>query len=134
MLEKQCIQARGFRNTFKDGEAVGFQMDVRSLYYRGLWLSQIRSMTLSVDGVEYDAGKVRWRLAGVTYTMDEMARESGVHWGVTEPATLLVDKPGGLESGYHHVKFGFRFSSSYLPPFLDEVLSYPDHERDLILV
>lgn len=36
MLEKECIQARGFRNTKKAGEIVGFQFDIRLMYYRGV--------------------------------------------------------------------------------------------------
>lgn len=134
MLEKDCIQTRGFRNIYQGAAAAGFQLRIRSLYYRGLWLSQIRSMFLIVDGEEYGADQIRWEIGGKAYSMDEMRDEGNVHWDVTKPAILLVKKPEGLASGTHHVKLGFRFSSSYLPPVLDEVLSYGDHEKDLILV
>ena len=50
MLEKECIQSRGFRNVTENGEVVGFQVAFRSLYYRGVWLSQLRPATLRVDG------------------------------------------------------------------------------------
>ena len=134
MLEKDCIQTRGFRNTYQDGHPDGFQLKIRSLYYRGLWLSQIRSMFLIVDEEVYSKDQINWQIDGRVYTLDEMLGEGDVHWGVTRPAVLLVKKPGGLQNGTHHVKFGFLFSSSYLPLVLDEVLSYGDHEKDLILV
>lgn len=134
MLEKDCIQTRGFRNTLHDGKVTGFQLNVRSLYYRGLWLSQLREATLMVDGESFAPDKIRWRINGKVYTKQEMANLSGEHWCVTDPATLLVEKPGGLEMGYHDVRFGFRFSSSYMPPAMDEVLSYGDHEKRMVLV
>ena len=54
MLERDCIQSRGFQNTEKDGQIVGFQFTIRSLYYRGLWLSQLRPATVWVNTEEFD--------------------------------------------------------------------------------
>jgi len=59
MLEKECIQARGFRNVTEQGSTIGFQVAFRSLYYRGVWLSQLRPATVIVDGEKFSGDQVK---------------------------------------------------------------------------
>ena len=108
-MEKQVIQSVGFRN-IKDenGNVTGFQFKVRLPYYRGIFLSQIRPGTLFIDG-------------------EEMRTDFQTHWAVTCPAVLKVKKPGGLAQGYHDLKYGFCFTSSYMPPIIQAHLD-PDQE------
>jgi hypothetical protein len=134
MLEKDCIQTRGFKNIKEDGTITGFQIKIRSLYYRGLWLSQIRPATLIVDGVTYSGTQIKWCINEKIYTEQEMESIGDVHWGVLDTATLLVDQLKGLESGYHDVELTFGFSSSYMPPEMDQVLSLGEHKKRMILV
>ncbi len=56
-----------------------------------------------------------------------MAEDFKTHWNPTETAVLRVKKPGGLEQGYHDLKYGFCFTSSYMPPALQNTLD-PDKE------
>lgn len=134
MLEKECIQQRGFRNVNKDGTITGFQFNIRCLNYRGLWLSQLRPATVTVDGETYAGNQITWTVGGVTYTQEEMASLGDVHWDLLEPATLAVAKEGGLETGSHDLELNYLYSSSYLPPHVDTVLSAKVHKRTLILV
>lgn len=134
MLEKECIQSRGFRNTVKQNEVVGFQFDIRLMYYRGLWLSQIRPITVKIDGQEVPQTDILWEIEGEKYTHEEMAQIGDIQWNVLSPATIHVKKKGGLELGYHELEVDHRFSSSYMPPMMDEVLSFSAHQRRLLLV
>lgn len=134
MLEKPCIQSRGFRNIVENGEVTGFQIKVRLLYYRGLWLSQIRNTSLSVDGVKYSDDQITWIVAGKAYSQADLKTLSDVHWGINEKAVLVVKQPNGLATGYHNVEFDLKFSSSYFPPVVDTLLSGPAHTRTLLLV
>ncbi|MBT2654774.1 hypothetical protein J7E81_05860 [Bacillus sp. ISL-18] len=134
MLEKPCIQSRGFRNVEKDGKIIGFQVNIRSLYYRGLWLSQLRPATVSVDGETFSGDQITWTINGVTYTQTEMIALGDVHWGILEPATLTVAKEGGLKSGSHDIEVSYTYSCSYFPPVADTVLGAIPHKRKLILV
>jgi len=134
MLEKDCIQSRGFRNIECDGKAVGFQFNIRSLYYRGLWLSQLRPATVKVDGETFTGDQITWTINGVTYKQDEMYTLGDVHWGLLELATLNVFKEGGLEQGIHDITLSYAYSSSYMPPEMDELISSKLHKRTLILV
>ena len=134
MLEKPCIQSRGFKNVEKNGKIYGFQVTIRSLYYRGLWLSQLRPATVSVDGETFSGDQITWTISGVTYTQAEMATLGDVHWGLLEPATLTVAKEGGLESGSHDIEVSYTYSCSYFPPVADTVLGAGTHKRKLIIV
>jgi hypothetical protein len=134
MLEKECIQSRGFRNIKSQGKITGFQFNIRSLYYRGLWLSQLRSATIKVDGETFSGDQITWTINGVTYEQEEMLTLGDVHWGLLEPATLTVVKEGGLESGAHDIELTYEYSSSYFPPSMDTLLSSAPHKRTLILV
>ena len=126
-MEKQVIQSVGFRNIKENGEIVGFQFKIRLPYYRGLFLSQIRPGTLFVDGERFEKEEIIWNFNGVDYTIDEMAVDFKTHWNPTKTAILKVKKPGGLAQGYHNLKFGFCFTSSYMPPIIQSSLD-PDRE------
>ena len=134
MLEKPCIQSRGFKNVEENGKIIGFQVKIRSLYYRGLWLSQLRPATVSVDGETFSGDQITWTINGVTYTQAEMASLGDVHWGLLDQATLTVTKEGGLESGSHDIEVSYTYSCSYFPPVVDTVLGAGTHKRKLILV
>ena len=49
-MEREIIQSVGFRNLVEDGVVTGFQFKVRLPYYRGVFLSQLRTGDLIVDG------------------------------------------------------------------------------------
>ena len=86
MLEKECIQSRGFQNSSENGKITGFQVAFRSLYYRGLWLSQLRPATVIVDGESFGGDQVTWTIGGKTYEQAELAKHGDVHWTLTEAA------------------------------------------------
>ncbi|MCI6638254.1 MAG: DUF6379 domain-containing protein [Bilifractor sp.] len=127
-MEKQVIQSVGFRNSRDaEGHVTGFQFKVRLPYYRGIFLSQIRPGTLYVDGEKIEKDRITWVINGEEYTNEEMRTNFQVHWAVTKPAVLKVKKEGGLAQGYHDLKYGFCFTSSYMPPIIQSSLD-PDKE------
>ena len=71
------------------------------------------------------------RFAG-NFTNEEMAADFQTHWAVTTPAVLKVKKPGGLAQGYHDLKYGFCFTSSYMPPIIQSNLD-PDQESMIFM-
>jgi hypothetical protein len=119
MLELPTIQSRGFRNVTDGKRITGFQVPIRLNYYRGVWLSQLRPATVTVDGVKYEGEQITWTVDGKTYEQDELAEQPDVNWGILEPAVLTVRKPGGIEPGIHDVEVLSQYSASYLPPRLD---------------
>ncbi len=131
MLEKDIIQQRGFRNLRNEaGDIVGFQVRVRSDYYRGVYLSEIFAGAMLVDGKVFPKEQVIWEINGQEFTVQEMETRADVHWCCTTDAAILkVYTPGGLAQGYHDVEVRFNFSASYLPPQLQTNLD-PDIDPD----
>lgn len=131
-MEREVIQSVGFRNIIEDGNITGFQFKVRLPYYRGIFLSQIRPGTLYVDGEKFEKEEIIWNVNGEYFTIEEMKSDFQTHWAVTQPAVLKVKKNGGLAQGYHDIKYGFCFTSSYMPPVMQDYLN-PDEESFLFL-
>jgi len=133
MLEFPTVQQRGFRNV-RDGKNItGFQVAIRSKYYRGVWLSQLRPATVTVDGHKYGGNQVTWTVAGKSYEQSELAQRGDVHWSNRDAAILTVRKPGGLELGIHEVDVVFQHSASYLPPRID-LQTQGNEPRKMVLV
>jgi nicotinate-nucleotide pyrophosphorylase len=134
MLEKEAIQQRGFRNIAENGVISGYRFRLRSLYYRGLWLSQITKFSLKTDGEPVSNDDVTCTVNGKAYTIAEMKTNGDTHWNVLEPMVITVKKPGGLVSGAHTLEVDVLHSSSYMPPDMDFVLSTRGQKRELVLV
>lgn len=134
MLERESIQQRGFHNIVEDGKTTGFQFRARSLYYRGLWLSQIKSISVSVDGKEIDNDLMTFSVDGKAYQIEEMKGLGDINWNLLDAAVISVKKDGGLTPGVHTIELTIMHSSSYMPPEMDFVLSTMGQKRDLILV
>lgn len=116
MLEKEMIQSRGFKNLSKDGKVTGFQIRVRTPYYRGIWASLLEGADVIVDGEEFSKQKILWTIGKRTFTLAELEAASDVRWPFEEAATLMVPKAGGLEPGIHDVGVHLAFRASYMPP------------------
>lgn len=126
-MERQVIQSVGFRNIKENGTVTGFQFKVRLPYYRGIFLSQLRPGTLYVDGERFEREDIIWNIGGEDFCYDEMKSDWKTHWGLMTPAVLKVKKAGGLAQGYHELKYGFCYTSSYMPPIMQDTLD-PDAE------
>jgi len=116
MLEKGMIQSRGFKVVSKDGKITGFQVRIRTPYYRGIWASLLEGADVSIDGEEFPREKILWTLGGKNFTLPELEASHDVRWPFEEAATLTVPKPGGLEVGMHDVRVKLAFRASYMPP------------------
>ncbi len=119
-MDKQVIQSTGFRNTTdENGTITGFQLKVKLPYYRGLWLSQIIPGDLTIDGEVFGPSDILWDFDGDTFTYEELKEINEYHWMPNRPVTWKIAKEGGLATGFHDIKLGLSFTSSYMPPFLE---------------
>lgn len=122
MFEKYMILTQEFKNVVSnsgtsagDGARVtGFQVKVRLPYYRGIWLSTIHHLELKVDDESFARDKMAFAIGGRRFRMDELENATNVRWFFGDPATLIVEKPGGLRVGMHTVYFAIGWRHSYL--------------------
>ena len=131
MLERDVIQAKGFRNVGQP-TPTGFQVAVRCPYYRGMWASLLERAEVAVDGERFAPEAVRWTLGDRTYTNDELAEASEDRWAFEEPAILTVDRPGGLPGGLHDVEVSITWRWSYIPVEFQPTTSIS--RRNVVLV
>jgi hypothetical protein len=75
----------------------------------------IENIWITVDGETIPHDKIRVRLHGRTYTLDEMEHEPDDRWEFGEVATLIAEKPGGLQPGNHTIFWKVHLRISYLP-------------------
>ena len=112
MLEVPMIQTRGFRNR---GPGAGFEVRIRSPYYRGVWTNLIDGASVTVDGEEFAADALRWQIAGHDYSSAELQESTDARWPVDVAAILAVPRDEPLSIGFHDVSVELRLRMSYIP-------------------
>ena len=115
MMDNKMICTDVFENVVENGATVGFAFLGRLPYYRGLGLSMVEDIIVSIDGEAIAREAVRFSVRGRTYTLDEMETVYDDRWNFGEKARITVLRPGGLEPGEHRIEFGVRLRISYLP-------------------
>ena len=118
MYESQMILTRGFQNVYKDGQPMGFQILLKTAYYRGVFLDIIGAIEIIVDGTKYSRDQLRLTIDGRTFTMDEAGRTEDVHWDFGTPMIVTVLTSDGLKPGIHEVQITQGVNPSYVPPNL----------------
>lgn len=110
MFEKYLIVEESLRNA-----PGGFAFDARLGYYRGLGLSMVEDLAVTIDGEEvpretvwFDEGPGPLRLAEMETAYDR-------RWGFGDVATIGVDWPRQLAAGPHRLGFVERLRVSYMP-------------------
>ena len=93
----------------------GFAFLGRLPYYRGLGLSMVEDIIVTVDDEAVAREDIRFSVRGKTYTLDEMETVYDNRWNFGEKAKITVLKAGGLAPGKHRISFATRLRVSYLP-------------------
>jgi hypothetical protein len=92
----------------------GFSFLGRLPYYRGLGLSMIEDIIVSVAGQAVPREAIRFAVRGKTYTLDEMETVYDNRWNFGEKAQIIALN-GTLPAGTHAITFAVRMRVSYLP-------------------
>lgn len=117
MAGRQVFNPDGFRNIEKDGQITGYEFQFKAQYYRGVTLSIVRDIKVTVDGTEEPRENLRFTVNGETFTLDEMSTvvDSDYRWEFGEFATVSVLRDGGLSAGSHHIAAYQKIVPSYMP-------------------
>jgi hypothetical protein len=115
MFDKYMICEETVRNIRSGAGTTGFQFGARLPYYRGLGLSMVEEVAVTVDGNAIARDKVRLTVNGETYTMDGLETEYEAVWGMGDIATVSVELPGGLSPGTHKLELMEQLRVSYMP-------------------
>ena len=132
MFEEPIIQSRGFLNVGDPTARSGFQVCIRTPFYRGMWLSLLEGADVTVDGTRHARSDVKWTVAGETYGVAELAAASDRRWPYEEPAILTVPHAGGLAPGFHRLEVAVVYRMSYIPAEMQPTTSVA--RRNLVMV
>ena len=115
MFDKYIVCEDLFSNVADGNTVTGFQFNARLPYYRGLGISMVEDLAVSVDSETFPRKAIKVTLHGNTYSLDQMETEFDDRWEFGEEGTVTVAKPGGLTPGEHKVEMVDHLRISYLP-------------------
>lgn len=115
LYNNYMIVGEHFKNVEKDGAVTGFQVGVRLPYYRGIVLSLVGEISLTVDGEKVPVECARVTVGGNEYPLLGLENEPVAKWEFGEIGILTVERPGGLASGDHTLELQITLRISYVP-------------------
>lgn len=115
MFDKYIIDADSVRNLGPADAPTGFSFTTKLGYYRGLGLSMVEDMAVSIDDEPIARDCIRFDEGPGPLTLDAMATAFDRRWAFGAPAQLLVDHPGGFPQGEHRLTLQQRLRISYMP-------------------
>lgn len=93
----------------------GFAFDAKLGYYRGIGLSMIEDLAVTLDGEAVPREAVRFDEGQGALTLDAMETAYDRRWGFGEVATIAVVTGSPLSAGEHALTLTERLRVSYLP-------------------
>ena len=111
---KYAIDPDEIQSVVKNGVAVGFEVKTKIPYYRGVSLSLIDTVRISLDGQEYGPSDMTFTIGSETYTFDEMSTMPDLRWEYGEKMTIFVRRNGGIHLGTHRVDVFIGIRVSYM--------------------
>jgi len=113
MYDKYILIEDTLRTVDEDGTRAA--VDVRMPYYRGLGLSMVEGVDLTVDGTPVPVDATSFTVRGTTYTFNDLPDALDDRWEMGEPARIDFEVGSPLEKGEHTVSAGVRLRISYMP-------------------
>ena len=115
MFDKYIIDPATVANTGPADAPTGFSFTTKLGYYRGLGLSMIEDLKVSIDGEALPREAITFDEGQGALTLDEMETAYDRRWPFGAPATIMVALPGGFPKGEHKLSLQQRLRISYMP-------------------
>ncbi|WP_099221691.1 C-glycoside deglycosidase beta subunit domain-containing protein [Listeria costaricensis] len=94
----------------------GFELKTHITYYRGIPLSMINHIAVTVDDVPVPREAIRFTVDEIDwFTLDELPTVTFYKWEYGQAATVRVLQPDGLAKGSHEVKLQVVTRTAYIP-------------------
>jgi hypothetical protein len=90
-------------------------VDVRMPYYRGLGLSMVEGVDLTIDGQPVPPDRTTFSVRGNTYQMADLGSVLDDRWEMGERAEVGFQLETPLTVGQHEVSATVRLRISYMP-------------------
>ena len=104
MFEKWFVDYKNIKNVKENGKAIGFSVGIKPPYYRGVNLSIIKKIGITLDGHEFPTENLKFSVEAGTFTWKQMEDEVNARWEFGETAQVFVPLNGGISKGYHTIE------------------------------
>ena len=115
MFDRYIIDPATVSDTGPADAPTGFSFVSKLGYYRGLGLSMIEELTVSIDGEALPREAVSLDEGNGPLSLDAMETAFDRRWAFGAPATIHVALPGGFPKGEHKLGLRQKLRISYLP-------------------
>ena len=115
MFDKYTIDAASVANTGPADAPTGFSFITKLGYYRGLGLSMVEDLLVSIDGQALPRAAITFDEGPGPLTLDAMETAFDRRWPFGAPATVCVALAGGFPKGEHTLALQQRLRISYMP-------------------
>jgi hypothetical protein len=93
----------------------GLSLALTIPWYRSLWVSSVTSIAVSVDGIEVPQEKMRFRINGKSFTLDEVPNQWQELWFMQDRAYLDMDLgKTGVVGEDHEITFHIELRLPYM--------------------
>ena len=82
-----------------EATSTGFNLKIRSHWYRSLPLSSLGNIQVKVNGKETPHTRMKIELDGATYGMDQLPELYKIWWFILDPAILHVVEDTSMKKG-----------------------------------
>lgn len=115
MFDKYIIDAASVSNTGPDTAPDGFSFTTKLGYYRGLGLSMVEDLVVSIDGEAVPRAAITFDEGKGALSLDAMETAYDRRWPFGTPATITVAFSGGFPKGEHRLALQQKLRISYMP-------------------
>lgn len=113
MFDRYIVCEEGFGP--RDDGRPGGRVEVRMPYYRGLGLSMVEGVDLTLDGIAVPPARTTFTVHGRTYRFADLPTTFDDRWEMGERAVLAFETDEPLAAGPHDVAVTVRLRISYMP-------------------
>jgi hypothetical protein len=103
----------GFKNFSTNGVVRGYKVQMGVSGYRGMYISCIEHLSLSVDNQKVNPDIITFCINGKRFLLSQLPDLYAEYWFTLDRAELEVYKPGGLKPGKHEVEIEITTRSPY---------------------
>jgi hypothetical protein len=111
--ENLVLNEESFKPLVINGKTVGFSLDLRINYYRGLHVSCIELLELYIDGKQIPENLICFIINGKKFQLNKLNHLFAEFWGLRTKARLEIYN-GGLDPGEHEAGLILHLRSPYM--------------------
>lgn len=118
MYDMNILTDEGCRSIWEKGKKVGYCVNLKINYYRGLPLCCVDEITLEVDGEAISPYDMLLQHNGKEFMYTDILKDdfpTDFYWIFGEKLRVIIKKTGGLDQGIHKVRLILGTRRSYTP-------------------